>query len=104
MTPENLEASGVQSWYRNWTQANANGPLFATRGKVNYFGIMFLQDEDYLCGLGFNGCNRRLLWGELMKVYPEDPGFARKVYFVTKMHNIVNLVVKVIYVSTIYAL
>jgi hypothetical protein len=26
-------------------------PLFAKRGEINYFGIKFLQDEDYQCGL-----------------------------------------------------
>jgi hypothetical protein len=61
---------------------------------------MFLQDEDYQCGLSFNGCNRRPTWGELINMYPDDLELARRVYFATKMHNIVNLVVKVIYVST----
>jgi hypothetical protein len=34
MTLKNVEASGVQIWYGNWTQANANDPLFAKRVEI----------------------------------------------------------------------
>lgn len=100
MTPANVEASGVRNWYSNWTQvARANDSLYTKYGEVNYFGMTFLQDEDYQCGFGFNGCNRRPTWLELMNMYPEDLELARRVYFAAKMQNMVNLVLKVIYVS-----
>lgn len=69
-------------------------------GEIKYFGIKYLQDEDYQCGLGFGGCNRRPSWCDIAKIYPGDPGTARKVYFASKMQNPVNLIIKVIYVST----
>ena len=48
MTPESVKASGIQSWYGNWVQeARANETLYAKYGEVNYFGMTFLQDEDY---------------------------------------------------------
>lgn len=104
MTPENVEASDVKNWYANWKIVNANDSDFAKRGEINYFGMSFLHDEDYQCGLGFYGCNRWPWWDQLMKMYPNDIELARKVYFATKMHNIVNLVMRVIFVSTKYAL
>lgn len=100
MTLENVENSGVKTWYGNWTRdSKANDPSFTKYGEINYFGQVFLQDEDYQCGLGFNGCNRRLNWVEVMMLYPNDTELARRVYFAAKRQNLVNLVMKVIDVS-----
>lgn len=101
MTPENVEESAVQNWYAKWAQeAKANDSLYTQYGEIKYFGIKYLQDEDYHCGLGFGGYNRRPSWCDIAKIYPGDPGTARKVYFASKMQNLVNLIIKVIYVST----
>jgi hypothetical protein len=102
MTAANLEASGVWDWYQAWTQEARSGPLgprFAAYGEVRLFGHVFLGDDDYDCGLEMGGCTRRPSCSSIMMQYKDDKELARKVYFVMKLHNTVNLVLKTYYVS-----
>lgn len=102
MTAANLEESGVWEWYQAWTQEASSGPLgprFATYGEVRLFGHVFLGDDDYDCGLEMGGCTRRPSCSTIMMQYQGDKELARKVYFVMKLHNTVNLVLKTYYVS-----
>ncbi|KFX87307.1 hypothetical protein O988_09435, partial [Pseudogymnoascus sp. VKM F-3808] len=100
MTAANLEASGVWDWYQAWTQEARSGPLgprFAAYGEVRLFGHVFLGDDDYDCGLEMGGCTRRPSCSSIMMQYKDDKELARKVYFVMKLHNTVNLVLKTYY-------
>ena len=103
MTAANLEESGVWEWYQAWTQEASSGPLgprFAAYGEVRLFGHVFLGDDDYDCGLEMGGCTRRPSCSSIMMQYRDDKELARKVYFVMKLHNTVNLVLKTYYVSS----
>lgn len=103
MTAANLEESGVWDWYQAWTQEASSGPLgprFAAYGEVRLFGHVFLGDDDYDCGLEMGGCTRRPSCGSIMLQYQGKRELARKVYFVMKLHNTVNLVLKTYYVSS----
>ncbi|KFY08118.1 hypothetical protein V492_06517 [Pseudogymnoascus sp. VKM F-4246] len=100
MTAANLEESGVWEWYQAWTQEASSGPLgprFATYGEVRLFGHVFLGDDDYDCGLEMGGCTRRPSCSSIMMQYLGNRDLARKVYFVMKLHNTVNLVLKTYY-------
>ncbi|OBT61785.1 hypothetical protein VE03_09086 [Pseudogymnoascus sp. 23342-1-I1] len=100
MTAANLEESGVWEWYQAWTQEARSGrlgPRFATYGEVRLFGHVFLGDDDYNCGLEMGGCTRRPSCSSIMMQYQGDKDLARKVYFVMKLHNTVNLVLKTYY-------
>ncbi|ELR05288.1 hypothetical protein VC83_08249 [Pseudogymnoascus destructans] len=100
MTAANLEESGVWEWYQAWTQEASSGPLgprFAAYGEVRLFGHVFLGDDDYDCGLEMGGCTRRPSCSSIMMQYQGDKELARKVYFVMKLHNTVNLVLKTYY-------
>lgn len=102
MTAANLEESGVWEWYQAWTQEASSGPLgprFTSYGEVRLFGHVFLGDDDYDCGLEMGGCTRRPSCGSILMQYQGDRELARKVYFVMKLHNTVNLVLKTYYVS-----
>lgn len=104
MTAANLEESGVWEWYQAWTQEASSGllgPRFAAYGEVRLFGHVFLGDDDYDCGLEMGGCTRRPSCSTIMMQYQGDKELARKVYFVIKLHNTVNLVLKTYYVSSL---
>lgn len=95
MTPENLKASRVAEWYGNWSvNSKANDPDFTKYGEVTYFGMQFLGDSDYHCGIGYSGCNRWPKFGDILQIHPYDVELARRVHFVVKMQNNVNLLFK----------
>jgi hypothetical protein len=95
MTPENLKASRVAEWYGNWSvNAKANDPDFTKYGEVTYFGMQFLGDGDYQCGIGYSGCNRWPKLGDILQMHPDDAELTRRVHFVVKMQNNINLLFK----------
>jgi hypothetical protein len=94
MTPANIAASYVEEWYGNWTRSVRNEPDFKKYGEVTYFGMQFLEDDDYRCGLGFPGCNRWPKWLEILAMHRDDPELARRVHFAVIKHHNVNLILK----------
>ena len=105
MTPENLKASRVAEWYGNWSiNAKANDPDFTKYGEVTYFGMQFLGDGDYHCGIGYSGCNRWPKFGDILQMHPDDVELTRRVHFVVKMQNNVNLLFKLMEVGSHYKL
>jgi hypothetical protein len=104
-TDDNIVESNVIVWYQTWTTKAAQRypSEWANYGEVRLFGITFLKDDDYNCGLGLGGCTRRPSCNSILRLYPYDPALARRIYFVMKMHGNISLMMKTLYDATLAA-